>query len=996
MLTARALSYEIETHADMSQAALQASALNQSSSKVLSDLGLEESINVDRQFPDSNGTQSSITQLFRTGARFEDSGIRPRNHFYNPLNNTPLTIPGIPLLNFTSPDWVLEDNGQITGVLGQNFSFADARGYLLKALTLSSESDRQKNFGSTFQTLGQVVHHIQDMAQPQHVRNDPHWDQFSLLGLNPLFNPSSYEKWTDRDTVRGALPFSGYAPTYSAADRTTFNVARNFWHTPTADLGRVGKGLADFTNRSFVSAGTNFDRPGLFPTPDFNDVTSTSGEIQQLCAGAQPACPNLSLTGTMFFFGNTVVDLYTGALANNPRASTLSVFDADLQKAGKPYIFTLNRFNFTAAHSFLIPRAVGYSAGMINYFFRGKVDYVPDPDNPGGFLIKNLGTEPMKGKFQVYYDDTTGTRHPVEDTLWDTEVILASAATPGVLAPGEGMSVPGIVPPVLPAPKTLGEYILVFSGEMGEEKAENGSVGAVVGKAIQNPYTGAIYLAGLDANGQLLSLRMDKSGLKVLRGFDISKQDANNPNGVFVPGSTFDPLSSLYLGSTNIVREKIYSYKQADYGPDPTAYQVKSVTFNSPDFPQTTWSYFGQGLATRKLNEVVWAAGSPNDPLGTFEFHLVNISPDGHSASVLFTRRFKDASNTPQTATGIFPLPTLAFHSYGQFYLPSFPLVISDDGLSIAGFVRTVGTDRVHTRVKIALGVTPQATAEETTFSATSSGIIPSLFSPPITFGPICSLTFAAEPDGHPETITSTTQIRLGTNQYTAFFAEPVPIGNIRGSVVTYTHGNSDSTVQVINESACNTLTARDYDPATDTFSPIKIVIHQQGNNDLQSLVDSFYVFDDGRLSQAFSTSPRIDVISSVPVFSFPNFGLFCYCNWSRDYSGFAPAPEMPITVHQSFRDFAQQTLVRALTNLRSDAIYTESLSESQPFLVKFRGVDITGKQYVADSSPLGEVFFAATDLSVFFHDPVAGAMPKLTRDQIPANMVKVLAVIWL
>src|SRR5262249_24802625 len=139
----------------------------------------------------------------------------------------------------------LEDNGQITGVLGignQTFSFVDARARLLQALTSPNAVDRSSNFGLTFRTLRQVIHHIQDMAQPQHVRNDPHLVDIRVFGfnINPFSNPSAYERWTE--TVHGALPFDGYAPPYSSGDQTTFNVARNFWHPPVNDGSRAGKG----------------------------------------------------------------------------------------------------------------------------------------------------------------------------------------------------------------------------------------------------------------------------------------------------------------------------------------------------------------------------------------------------------------------------------------------------------------------------------------------------------------------------------------------------------------------------------------------------------------------------------------------------------------------------------------------------------------------------------------------------------------------------------
>lgn len=78
----------------------------------------------------------------------------------------------------------------------------------------------------------------------------------------------------------------------------------------------------------------------------------------------------------------------------NDRASTLSIFDASLQdynaqavwtdpETGQQMVtgqvFALNSFNFAAQHQQLIARATSYSAGLINYFFRGKLE-ITEPD----------------------------------------------------------------------------------------------------------------------------------------------------------------------------------------------------------------------------------------------------------------------------------------------------------------------------------------------------------------------------------------------------------------------------------------------------------------------------------------------------------------------------------------------------------------------------------------------------------------------------------------
>ena len=255
LLTVAAHAYKEETHQDMSQEALKRSDL-QKSEVTLKNMGLlpisvTESKN--EKFPGSDGNPRYIVELIRYGANFEDSGIRAINHFYNPVNGAKLSVP---LPNYTSPDWALEDNGDAS-ILGyglQDYSYKDARRYLYNALTQPTDADRKKNFGLTFQTLGQVIHHLQDMAQPQHVRLDMHLDKGSVeifgLQFNPLYNPSYYEIYSNQ--VRSSF---STLPSYPDLDFVTFTTPRSFW------TNTQNKGMAQFTNSNFVSAGTNFDKP---------------------------------------------------------------------------------------------------------------------------------------------------------------------------------------------------------------------------------------------------------------------------------------------------------------------------------------------------------------------------------------------------------------------------------------------------------------------------------------------------------------------------------------------------------------------------------------------------------------------------------------------------------------------------------------------------------------------------------------------------------------
>jgi len=176
-------SYEVPTHQELSSHSVDLSNLSTDFS-LLNDLGLQ-SFNREQTFnnPDEpNGNNITIKGLFRNGSKFEDNFPRFVNHFYDPVYDRGLW--DVPSFFDKSPDWILEDLGDMSG---QDNSYKDAMNFFYLALTSQTEQVRDDNWGIVFQSLGQVIHHIQDMSQPQHVRNDQH-----LTGINS----SWYEKYT--------------------------------------------------------------------------------------------------------------------------------------------------------------------------------------------------------------------------------------------------------------------------------------------------------------------------------------------------------------------------------------------------------------------------------------------------------------------------------------------------------------------------------------------------------------------------------------------------------------------------------------------------------------------------------------------------------------------------------------------------------------------------------------------------------------------------------
>jgi hypothetical protein len=475
--------YEVATHADLSQAAYQSSVLGDQD--FLKTFGISISDAFDRGRADPNPpvrNDGTARGWIRQGAVTEDDDTRSLNHFYDPIAGTGLQF-GVFLGN-PSPDWALEysDTHLPLRFSDQDFSYRDARNYFYRGLTLPTEEERSNAFGRLFEGLGHVIHHVQDMAQPQHVRNDMHCDQFrcKLLGFH---NPSFYEQFTDDH--RGEL--LRFQP-----ELATFGQPRDFW------TNAAGTGIAQFTNRNFVSAGTNFVLLNGQPSPGTQYALPEPILTSDLPVDVQDLFAEIGLTGPTDPAGNPlhgdivfVASHVDGAL--NPRASTYSLFDQDLRRyqtvvvypgvevVTTERLFTLNRFNFYAAYPFLIPKAVGYSAGLIDYFFRGRIDLDIDYDSTtaGQYVIRNESDEDMHGAFTLYYDAVDGKRYALAgdapDITWKD-----------VSVPKHGTS-PSLTPPILPddpKPSRPDEYFLVFKGQMGQEKPlDDGSVGAVAAKS---------------------------------------------------------------------------------------------------------------------------------------------------------------------------------------------------------------------------------------------------------------------------------------------------------------------------------------------------------------------------------------------------------------------------------------------------------------------------------------------------------------------------------
>jgi len=338
-----------------------------------------------------------------------------------------------------SADWSLEDNGIFP--LNQRFSYADLIGYYAGTVHGISNEVRKRRMALLWQGLGHLVHHIQDMAQPQHVRNDGHcnadqcaeWENYTL-GLWDLHRPSAYEEYSKTyltpekmQALYSASDYFGNGAGFNFAQQG-FLSARDFWL-------KANQGQADFVSKNFVTVGTNYrvtdlggsitdllfvdiDTHPNYPLPNIDSgsmVSSVNRELltrENICT--QQETVGCEISGEFYFVNHSFVDPVTNSEYFLPRFTSFGLWDDELVKRGDKPIFSLNRLNYRDRYESLVPRAIAFSQGLIDFFFRGKISvsrvHSAETGESLGFIrFRNESSFPISGTFTTFSEHHDGT-----------------------------------------------------------------------------------------------------------------------------------------------------------------------------------------------------------------------------------------------------------------------------------------------------------------------------------------------------------------------------------------------------------------------------------------------------------------------------------------------------------------------------------------------------------------------------------------------------------
>ena len=543
-------------------------------------------------------------------------------------------------LGAPAPDWALGLRNR-----GDNFfTTLDARQNQLTSLVAPARADRDKFTALLFRSLGQLTHLVQDMAQPQHVRNDRH------AGCKPFDNESFgkaatgeeswYELYIDtrakgarfRDRLKPSPPldFGQYPP-------PRFPTYRNFWTT--AD----GKGLADFTSQNFLSAGTNLpvgcrDVPQPPCRTDQYTARLKTFTIEHLQGTA---------SGVVILYDRLFRDPITNEVLD-PAVTSASFWDQHLEARGKELTFSMNSLVYDEIIQPLLLRAVGYSAGLLNHFFRGRlaVFRAPDPSGGGGsfFRVRNLTDEALDGSIVLLADDPEGVRRPLGP---------AQPLTLGPRGSRDAKDQPTDLSgplPFTPVAEAQGRYTAVFQGILGLEE------GAVIGLLLRPQ----VVFTALFPNAREV-VRMDADDQTGATARRLTKTDSAGQACRDFPALSPDGRRLAYLltcfgpeplNSVRLIVQDLDTGAERDLG----NFNMRPAW--SPDGTEIESALGNGGPTARELTAINVATGAtrpitavnPPDNRRVFVFGPAAWSPDGRflATTLQFPEECKNAAGVDQ------------------------------------------------------------------------------------------------------------------------------------------------------------------------------------------------------------------------------------------------------------------------------------------------------------------------------------------------------------
>jgi hypothetical protein len=690
-----ALAYDVGTHALLTGRAVDISTLH---SVLTAEIGIVEGL-------DSRVLGQRPRELAADGGRFEDSPFqRVLNHFHNPIAS-PWSSAGLqgPLglqLGQSSALWQ-QNTSQSPALLfgvslhGGEWSWQITRQRFLASLTGAQSAGRERSLADVFRGLGHLMHLVQDASVPAHVRNDRH--------LSVVDN-DSYETWAERQRQNSNLAFIALLQTPRKPTDSVFTptseplapvpIARlidtdKYLGTNASVLTGLDIGLAEYTNGNFVSGDTRFPS---FALPSEPDVATAF--LERSGQGQRRYFPK------RLGEGESIQHLVAeGALFKHLRSEVGTA-------AVKGYI--LDDKVHTDYASLLLPRAVGYSAALLDYFFRGRLDVklTPDPDdptNPNTVILSGINASPealVSGRIALYADDKVSGQRFEAVAVDSTDV----AAVPS------GAALPRMK---FVVPADAERFMAVYRGTLGDEMETDSFPGAVIGKALGGVRVEEVFNDGatwkLRTPAGVFDSPLSAAEFEVVKwGDDNNTVVARSPVGVGQPNRIISYVVKRLPGSASFELD-------ADAGPNTIKVQKlgdvvfpfgldigvavdfeQSITYNQV-FPRVERTLTGDGPLCGNVSEV-W---------GEVSLQVVNVASAQAAFSFPITLDAdRQQVGGPTRTPYVWSVEDIAIDRNGRM-LAVIAVTLTDPGVPPTTFTRlTVGADGGLVPVNAPFGVT--------------------------------------------------------------------------------------------------------------------------------------------------------------------------------------------------------------------------------------------------------------------------------------------------
>lgn len=412
--------------------------------------------------------------LLRLGSVMEDTGTRPLNHFYQPETPTsgkPLTESGL-LGSSDAQSWAFDasDNPR-SWVVANNLAY--------RALTATQISDRDAAAAELFYTLGHAVHLVQDMSQPSHVRDDAHMGH--MYG-----GPSLLEEWGKENlvTVRQLLNQAG-GPKWRSESRAYL------------------RDLARYSTENFFSDDTVPQDPLCAAPPGWCTYPPTWLLEDRLANGPGPGFDALHAwlvndhppEGTATRVARLTPD-WTYYLVD-PQIGDINPHDP----AQREQFFEFHDAEVVAQNAAeLMPRAVEYSAGLLDFFFRARVELTIEAIEPFNstsdlltYRIRNISTvvagDADSVTLKQFYEAADCSTGAVGFQLFASDlndeltpcgfVSVGQLPETSVLGPGDSVTLKAVYPKVTAGSKWRLDRrtVLAYDGLVGAERGVVGAIG---------------------------------------------------------------------------------------------------------------------------------------------------------------------------------------------------------------------------------------------------------------------------------------------------------------------------------------------------------------------------------------------------------------------------------------------------------------------------------------------------------------------------------------